>query len=71
MKIKMRIAVAANAEGEWNAYGFHNHDGWHDVMDGIESLDNEHRFWVEAEIDVPDDVPVVAASSVTSTDGTK
>lgn len=64
MKIKVRIAVAANSAGQWNAYGYPQESDWDATMDGFERMDNEQRFWVEAEIDVPDEIPTVKATAV-------
>lgn len=61
MKLKIKVAVAANADGKWHAYGFPTQESWQDAMDSFETLDGEHRFWIEAEVDVPDVVPVIDA----------
>jgi hypothetical protein len=72
MKVKIKVAVAANSEGSWNAYGYSGHgDDWDDIMDAFEALYNERRFWVEAELDVPDDLPTVQAGSVKTAEHTK
>lgn len=65
MKLKIKIAVAANADGEWAAYGFPGARDWNDAMDSFDSLDGEQRFWVEAEIEVADDPPVIAGAALT------
>jgi len=65
MKIKIRVAVAANSNGEWNAYGYPTKMNWETIMDAFERLDNEQRFWVEAEIEVPDQPPTFQAEAVT------
>lgn len=51
MKIKVRIAVAANADGEWHGYGYQDAT-WEHAMDSFEPLSGEQRFWIEAEIEV-------------------
>ncbi len=60
MKLKVKIALAANAEGEWHAYGFRQGKDWIDMMDAFELLDGEQRFWVTAEIEVAETEPEVA-----------
>lgn len=59
MKLKVRIAVAANAEGEWYAYGYGAREGWDEIMESFDRMDGEQRFWIEAELDIPDQIPVV------------
>ncbi len=59
MKMKIKIAVAANADGEWHAYGFQSALSWEDAMDSFDGLYGEQRFWVEAEIEVVDKPTVV------------
>ncbi len=59
MKLRIKIAVAANAEGEWAAYGFPSQESWDDTMDSFDTLDGEQRFWVSAEIEVADEPPTV------------
>lgn len=63
MKVKVKIAVAANADGHWNAYGWHGCESWGETMDAFDALENEHRFWIEAEVDVPDSEQVVAGKA--------
>lgn len=60
MKIKIKIAVAANAAGNWVAYGYPEADSWGNAMDSFDYMPNEQRFWVEAEIEVADEPPAVA-----------
>lgn len=61
MKVKVRVAVAVDPTGHWNA------TGWRGAKDGqmmelaVETVeDGEARYFLEAELEVPD-VPVVAA----------
>lgn len=68
MKIKVRIALAANREGEWSAYGYRGHDDWGSIMDTFERMDGEQRFWIEAEIDVPDEIPAIQAGAIKTAD---
>ena len=58
--IKVRIAVAINHEGQWNAYGYSaaGDESWSDLMDAFETLEGETRgYFVTAEIPVPDPMP--------------
>jgi hypothetical protein len=52
--IKIKIALAINPEGEWIAYGYKEMIGWDDAMDSFEPLDMECRFFIEAEVPLPD-----------------
>lgn len=66
MKLKVKIAVAANSDGEWHAYGYRStDDGWDDMMDSFDMLTGEQRFWVEAEIEVADQ-PAHVTGTVTA-----
>lgn len=64
MKIKFRIALAANRDADWNAYGFPSGDNWDEVMDAFETLENEQRFWVEGEVEVADEPVLVQAAAI-------
>ena len=64
MKIKVRIALAANAAGEWAAYGFPTGKDWADVMDAFDGLEAEQRFWVEAEVEIAEEPTTVTATTV-------
>lgn len=64
MKIKVRIAVAANRHGDWHAYGFKGATSWQECMDAFEMIDDEQQFWVEAEIEVADERPTFQGESV-------
>ena len=61
--VKVRIAVAVTPEGDWNACGWSGAESENDMMGiCIESLAcGEKRYWLEAELDVPDE-PTVQAS---------
>jgi hypothetical protein len=59
MKIKVKIAVAANADGEWHAYGYQDAQ-WDEAMDAFDQLHGEQRFWVEAEVEVAETTVTVA-----------
>lgn len=64
MILTVRIAVAANAKGEYFAYGHHASDGqWNHLTETFDQLDDEQKFWVEAEIEVAEHpIPVVAGT---------
>lgn len=60
-KVKVRIAVAVDAGGDWNSAGWAS--GSDDDKMGIacETVANgEARYWLEAELDVPNAVVVEA-----------
>lgn len=62
MKLKIRIAVAANDKGEWFAFGSRGTEKWGHAMETFDALDGEQKFWVEAEIDVAEStIPTVQA----------
>lgn len=56
MKVKVRIAVAVDSDGDWNACG------WSDAPDDSTTMgiacetlgDGERRYWIEAELDAPE-----------------
>jgi hypothetical protein len=57
--VKVRIAVAVDPEGDWNATGWRGRDGEPVDEEAMEIVaDNlnpgERRFWVEAELPVPE-----------------
>jgi len=60
--VKVRIAVAVDAKGDWNAVGYSGARSDADKMDlCVETLDSgEARYWLEAELGVPE-IPTVAA----------
>lgn len=71
--VKVRIAVAVDPEGDWNAVawsdkGVSASDG--DMMDIAcdTVLDGEARYWVEVELPVPDRTPVTLSGTVTRVD---
>lgn len=65
MKLKIRVAVAANAAGEYFAYGHSGTAEWSHLTETFDALDGEQKFWVEAEIDVAEQViPVVVGASI-------
>ena len=54
--VKVRIAVAVDAKGEWNACGYSGAHSDADKMDMcVETLaDGEARYWLEAELAIPE-----------------
>jgi len=67
-KVKVRIAVAVDPSGKWNACGWRKDNGdtaGEDAMDCTVDMvgSGEARYWVEAELDVPE-VSVVSANNV-------
>lgn len=60
--VKVRIAVAVDAKGEWNACGYSGARSDADKMDMcVETLaDGEARYWLEAELAIPE-TPTVHA----------
>ena len=60
MKTKIRVAVAIDATGDWNACGWggpastsKDSEKMGLAVDGVD--DGEARYWLEAEIDLPTD----------------
>ena len=53
--VKVRIAVAVDAKGNWNAVGFSGSKNDADKMElCVEVLDDgEARYWLEAELKLP------------------
>ena len=65
--VKVRIAVAVDHYGNWNASGWLNHDGkiaegeaMDIAIDGVN--EGEAKYWVEAELPIPE--PQVFTGSV-------
>jgi hypothetical protein len=58
--VKVRIALEIGPEGEWQAYGFPsaNHE---DCLCGLPRIENSARYWIEAEVPVPDAEPAAIA----------
>ena len=54
LTVKVRIAVAVDPSGDWSAAG-HRDATWKDVdyiLDGVGN--GEARYWVEAELPIPE-----------------
>lgn len=67
MKVKVRIAIAVDASGDWNSCGCKGMDD-DDAM-GIASdtvASGEARYWLTAEVDVPEPVTIDAAVEAVS-----
>ena len=63
-KVKVRIAVAVGTNGEWNAMGWSSGETSDSEKMSlcVEVIDSgEARYWLEAELDVPE-APTVQAS---------
>ena len=67
-KVKVRIAVAVDAKGNWNACGWKNARSDEEKMElCVEVLDDgEARYWLEAELPIPT-VPTVQATVIEAT----
>jgi hypothetical protein len=59
MKVKVRIAVAVDADGKWAAsgWGTQAYSTTRDLpmeiaIEGVEA--GENRYWVEAELEIPE-----------------
>ena len=67
--IKVRIAVVVAGDGTWNSGGWYNAEDGEKMgmaLEGFEGTDGELRFWLEAELPLPEIqtitvVPVVAS----------
>jgi hypothetical protein len=60
MKTKVRVAIAVDSTGTWNACGWGGPDSKASdsekmglAVDGV--ADGEARYWLEAEVDLPTD----------------
>ncbi len=53
--VKVRIAVAVDAAGNWNSCGASVFENDEETMDlALEGVDpGERRYWLDAELDVP------------------
>jgi hypothetical protein len=62
MKIKVRIALAVDCAAQWMAIGWNHGNPDDDTMmsnaeDAVD--DGNSRYWIEAEVDVPEDKTVI------------
>jgi hypothetical protein len=65
-KVTVRIPVLVDARGRWAAYGWHNMDApdWamiDEVIDHENPTINPQRYFVTAELDVPEELTVEAS----------
>lgn len=66
MKVRVRIAVAVDPRGDWNAAGWdcsypaevYDRKAMEVACEGV--LDGSARYWLEADLDVPE-VPTINA----------
>jgi hypothetical protein len=56
--ITVRIALGINAKGEWYAYGQDDAKTWDEAMQACDPVEAQHRFWVVAEVPLPEPVAV-------------
>lgn len=60
--VKVRIAVAVDRDGRWSAYAYSDKDGivktTHDDLFVDDMKDGEARYFVTAELPVPESVDV-------------
>lgn len=55
MKVKVRIAVAVDSGGDWNSAGWGSGSDEDKMGIACETVANgEARYWLEAELDVPE-----------------
>lgn len=61
MKTKtIRIAVEMTPDGDWQACAHHlDGDDWQESMQAFETPLGGARYWIEAEVPVPEMIPVV------------
>lgn len=66
-KVKVRIAVAVDASGNWNSCGASVFNNDKETMDlALEGVDpGERRYWLDAELDVPKAEGTIVAPVVT------
>ena len=61
-KVKVRIAVAVDHTGDWNAYGTKNGKDKEMMGIAVETVeDGEARYFLEAELDIPETGSTVQA----------
>jgi hypothetical protein len=66
--VKVKIALEIGPEGNWQAYGFPSAD--HDeCLNAFESIENSARYWIEAEVPVPDAEPAVIVGKAVEVGG--
>jgi hypothetical protein len=64
--IKVRVAVAIDPSGKWNALGWSGECDYVIMRDCVEHLEEgEARYWLEAELPIPE-VPVIGAEVTTA-----
>ena len=72
MKVKVRIAVAVDVNGDWGCSGWRNATpkDWATMMDlAAEDLEQgEARYWLTAELDTPGPAREVVADVAMATD---
>lgn len=55
MKLKIRVAVAIDREGNWGAIGWSGADDHEAMLVAIQNAKaGERRYWLECEVDGPD-----------------
>ncbi len=57
MKIKIAVAVGTDDDGPvWQAYGSSSDkdESWGEVMCNFDCFDDERRYWITAEVPIPD-----------------
>jgi len=59
MKLRVKIAVAANIHGEFLASGYTDCKSWEEALGAFGPLDQEQRFWVKVDLDIPDQLPTI------------
>jgi hypothetical protein len=71
-KIKVRIALVANARGKWAARGWHSEmspanykrAAFRDAeLDCGSTIVPRHRYWIEVEVEVPSDEPITVQAA--------
>lgn len=65
--VKVRIAVAVDPEGNWGCAGWKNADQDELHSYAVENLENgEHRYWLDAELKIPE-IPEISATVSSAT----
>ena len=60
-KVKVRVAVAVDPSGDWNATGWKKGTDVQMLAIASEIFDNEACYWLEADLDVPEAKTVEAS----------
>ena len=65
--VKVRIAVAVDPDGDWHACGWSGSSDETMMRTAVDTIaEGERRYWIEAELEVPDAAAATVQATVTS-----